>query len=113
MHAAMQLDAHQAIGPIKVSFLGCRQCVLGQSGLKDGWVDGNVDLEQVLSSWGKALTGMSRLDFVQFSGCFMLFLFVNTSPVQCLSRNAGGCFNILFSSSSNTFGCRSKGPCRD
>eukprot|EP00435_Cladocopium_sp_Y103_P037151 s29_g9.t2 len=34
------------------------QCILGQSELKDGWVDGNVDLEQVLSTWGKALTGM-------------------------------------------------------
>lgn len=34
------------------------QCILGQSELKDGWVDGNVDLEQVLSTWTKALTGM-------------------------------------------------------
>eukprot|EP00434_Breviolum_minutum_P038329 symbB.v1.2.033995.t1/scaffold4309.1/size41561/6 len=34
------------------------QCVLGQSELKDGWVDGNVDLEQVLGNWSKALTGM-------------------------------------------------------
>ncbi|CAE8641617.1 unnamed protein product [Polarella glacialis] len=31
---------------------------LGQGEVVDGWVDGNVDMEEVLGSWGKAVVGM-------------------------------------------------------
>lgn len=33
-------------------------CRLGDSEVLDGWVDGNVDLEEVLSAWGRSLAGM-------------------------------------------------------
>lgn len=33
-------------------------CCLGKAEVLDGWVDGHVDLEEVLASWGNALAGM-------------------------------------------------------
>jgi len=35
------------------------RCRLGESEIIDGWVDGNVDLEEVLASLGKGVVGMS------------------------------------------------------
>lgn len=33
-------------------------CRLGDSEILDGWVDGNVDMEEVLASWSRGLAGM-------------------------------------------------------
>jgi len=42
-------------GPVERGEIKCK---LGQSEVIDGWVDGNVDMEEVLAFWGRSLVGM-------------------------------------------------------
>ncbi|CAJ1341623.1 unnamed protein product [Effrenium voratum] len=45
-------------GKDKVLERGQVHCTLGKSAVLDGWVSGNVNLEEVLGTWGPALAGM-------------------------------------------------------
>jgi len=45
----------QEKGPVERGEIRCR---LGQSEVLDGWVDGNVDMEEVLGGWSCSLVGM-------------------------------------------------------
>merc|ERR1712228_554488 len=42
----------------KVFERGEVSCRLGHSEVLDGWVDGNVDIEEVLGAWSRSLAGM-------------------------------------------------------
>merc|ERR1712137_393574 len=42
----------------KVVERGEIECRLGESEVLDGWMDGNVDIEDVLAKWGTAVVGM-------------------------------------------------------